>query len=174
MYGLFFLLVLLLDGTPNENLIIKDTSDFVEINHVYRTDDKKQQEKRMIQIIWWEWKYPILMPEKNIVGQNTGNWYNGGTFVVKDYRIMWANNRESRSITPRLHRRKWICLFYDDGDRCIRQITSRWVIITHTMYDREVVNREILENSLRNRLTKPDRDVRMRRISQEIEDLIDP
>tara|TARA_R110002051_G_scaffold32786_7_gene74022 strand:- start:2750 stop:3286 length:537 start_codon:yes stop_codon:yes gene_type:complete len=173
MYAFLLYLTLLLDSSPTENIVIEDSSDFVEINHIYEIDDKKQIRKRMTQIIWWEWKYPVLLPEKNNIGEETGSWYRSGSFIVRDYRVTWANHSDRRQITPYRQGKYWISLFYDDQDKCFRRVISKWIITTHSMQDREIENRKILQQSLRNRLTKPDTHGRMIRITSEIEELID-
>ena len=45
--------------------------------------------------------------------------------------------------------------------------------ITHTFHDPEQINTRIVRNDLRRELTKPDRNVRIKKIPQEIIDLID-
>ena len=58
-----------LSSDPLGDSIISDTSSHVEINHVYRYNEgDKQYEKRMIQIIWWEWRDSVLLEEKDILG----------------------------------------------------------------------------------------------------------
>ena len=39
------------------DVVIKDTSDVVEVNYMYRYDDTDEKyHKRMVQIIWWEFR----------------------------------------------------------------------------------------------------------------------
>ena len=45
--------------------------------------------------------------------------------------------------------------------------------ITHTLYDPEQLNTRIVKDDSRKELTKPDRHVRIKKIPQEIIDLID-
>ena len=78
-----------------------------------------------------------------------------------------------KNIIPRRFGKKWVCIFYDKQKECMREVTSKSFIVTHTLYDREMNNQVILESSSRKRLTKPDRYDRMIRVSQEVEDLID-
>jgi hypothetical protein len=169
MYVLIFILISFFDSSPNENIIIEDSSDIVEINHVYEINDKKEVQKRFVQIIWWEWRNTVLLPEKNLIGEKTGDWYSGSDFVVKDYRITYSRGEEKVRLTPYREKDRWISLFYDESDKCVRKVMSNSRIVTHTLYDREVKNREIVKQDLRNRLTKPDTNVIMR----EIEELID-
>ena len=114
MYGLIFLLLCFFDSSPKENILIEDFTDFVEINHVYQLNDKKEIQKRFIQIIWWEWRNTVLLPEKDMFGEETGDWRSGSGFVVRDYRIISSNGKEKIRITPHLEKGRWISLFYDE------------------------------------------------------------
>lgn len=173
MYGLIFLLLCFFDSSPKENILIEDFTDFVEINHVYQLNDKKEIQKRFIQIIWWEWRNTVLLPEKDMFGQETGDWRSGSGFVVRDYRIISSNGKEKIRITPHLQKDRWISLFYDEKDRCLRRVVSKFKVISHTMYDKEIINRKIVQQDSRNKLTKPDTHGRMIGITREIEELID-
>jgi len=177
MFKLFIpLLCILLDSTPKDNIVIKDTSDVVEINHVYQENENGAISQRLVQIIWWDWKSPLLIPERDETGKTTGNLYRGSGFVVLDFRVTlaaYALPDFKKNITPRRFGKKWICVFYDKQKECIREVTSKSFIVTHTLYDREMNNQVLLESSSRKRLTKPDRYDRIIRVSQEIEDLID-
>jgi hypothetical protein len=155
-----FLLLLcgLFNGDPNDHLIVKDSSSYVEINHVYREDFDGKIVRRMTQIIWWEWKNQLLLPEKDKAGKHTGNWFRGSGFVVKDYRVTVSfPSRPTvvRRITPRRSGDKWVCLFYDKDSQCMRSVVSKWMRITHTLHDREVEDRDILNIDFRTKLTKP-------------------
>ena len=68
MFKLFIpLLCVLLDSTPKDNIVIKDTSDVVEINHVYQENENGAISQRLVQVIWWNWKSPLLLPERDEV-----------------------------------------------------------------------------------------------------------
>ena len=155
-----FLLLLcsLFGGDPNDRLIVKDSSSYVEINHVYREDSDGKITKRMTQIIWWEWRNQLLLPEKDKTGKNTGNWLRGSGFVVKDYRVTVSFSSMPnvvREITPRRSGDKWVCLFYDKDDRIIRMVKSGWLRVTHTTNDREIDDRKVVRIEDRNKLIKP-------------------
>ena len=66
------LLFALLDGNAQDHTTIKDTTDVVEINHVYKENENGELAQRLVQVIWWDWKNPLLIPEKNNVGEYTG------------------------------------------------------------------------------------------------------
>ena len=154
--ALLSLLTFLTNDPPS--IIIHDDSAYVEINHVYREDIDGNIEKRMIQIIWWEWRDEILLPEKDTLGRDTGDWKTSSSFVVKDFRVTWSSHsrpQQTRNITPRRKNRKYICLFYDKDNRVFREVESGWLVVTHTYNDREVDNRNILSIENRNKLTKP-------------------
>jgi hypothetical protein len=128
--SLLILLFVVLDSNPLNDTVITDTSSFVEINHVYREDVDGEISKRMTQVIWWEWKDKLLLPEKNKVGKYTGNWYRGSGFVVKDYRVTVSHSSRPqvvRKITPTRSGDKWVCLFWDKDSQCIRKVTSGWL-----------------------------------------------
>jgi len=153
MYALVFLLSCL---SPDKGLIAKDRCAFVEVNHVYRLDDQtKKYEKRMVQLIWWEWKNHLLVPKTNpITGQELNGSTSGSGFVVRDYLVIWSSSSDPQEISsamPRRHKRQWVCLFYDKGNRIFREVICGWMIETHTNYDVEVENREVVPLSLRNK-----------------------
>tara|TARA_R110000796_G_C14542766_1_gene433087 strand:- start:704 stop:1252 length:549 start_codon:yes stop_codon:yes gene_type:complete len=177
MFKLFLpLLFALLDGNAQDHTTIKDTTDVVEINHVYKENENGELTQRLVQVIWWDWKNPLLIPEKNNVGAYTGNSYRGAGFVVVDFRVTaapYSNLKLVKKITPRKFGEKWVCLFYDVEKDCFREVTSRWRIISHTIYDREMDNKDIIQSSSRRKLTKPNTYDRIDPISQEVEDLID-
>jgi len=147
-----------LSSDPLGDLVISDTSDYVEINHVYRYNaEDNKYEKRMTQIIWWEWRDSVLLEEKDNLGNGTGDWKRSGCFVVKDFRVTWSGSsspQQTLHITPRREKKNFICLFYDKDDRVMRKVISGWRTITHTTNDVEVDNRIIVRIENRNKLTK--------------------
>ena len=133
-----------------EDLVIKDSSDYVEINYAYNKDDGKRY---LTQVIWWEWRDSVLLPVINpITKQRTGDWKQGGDFVVKDYRVLGGHTGLA-NIRPRREGKRWVCYFYDQRYQCIRVVYSKWSITTHTRYDPEMDNREIVDKNSRNTLT---------------------
>jgi len=154
MYALVFLVSLL---SPDRDIIIKDRCDFIEVNHVYRLDHQtKRYEKTMVQLIWWEWKNHLLVPEINpITGQELDSLTLGSGFVVRDYLITWSSSsrpQEVSSAMPTMRKKKWVCLFYDKDDKVFREVVANWIRETHTDYDVEIKNREVLSLPLRNKL----------------------
>ena len=177
MFKLLMLLLLIFTDEPTrDNIIIKDTADVVEINHIYDKNENGELTQRLVQVIWWDWKSPLLVPEKNNAGEYTGNSYRGSGFVVMDFRVTvapYSNLKLVKKIMPRRFGEKWICVFYDVEKDCFREVTSRWRAVTHTLYDREMNNKDVMQSSSRRRLTKPNTYDRINPISQEVEDLID-
>ena len=109
-------------------------------------------------------------------GELTGNWYQGSDYVVIDYFTLHNNNyglNKTSGIAPYLYRDKWYTHYYDQSDKCERVVISKQIKRTQTMYDPEVLNARIVETSSRKELTKPDRYVRIKKVPQEIIDLID-
>lgn len=139
--------------------IIEDESDYIEINHVYTYDETKMvHDKRMTQIIWWNWNDSVLIEEKDIIGKGTGVWHRGGAFVVMDYKVIWSSGsspNQTRNIIPVKDGREYVCLFYDKDDKVMRKVSSGWLRITHTEVDQEIENRRILRFDDRKRLTPP-------------------
>ncbi len=153
----------LASGDPLKDLVVRDHSDYVEINHVYSLNKDGVFKKRMVQIIWWEWKDPVLLPVKDKLGFPTGDWKSGADFVVKSFKVTSNGTLPDgqlivqRAIYPRRFGKKWICSFYDNDDDVLREVVSRWVITTHTSHDTEIENRKILSINNRTGLTKLNR-----------------
>lgn len=149
-------LILLCIIPHNQNAVRKDTSDFVEINHVYRYDEgDKVYKKRMVQIIWWDWKDYVLLPVKDRLGRETGDWRPSGCFVVKDYRVVWSESsrpQQTLTIVPRRNGARWVCIFYDKDHRVFREVTSGWMRETHTTNDPEIEDRQIFAKENRREL----------------------
>ena len=164
-----------LGSGTEERLVVKDTVDLIEINHRYDKNSNGQVEKMLIQIIFWEYRKTILLPERKN-GILTGNWFQGSGFAVRDYVVMknLKSGIPNRSfMIPYLHRGKWNIYYYDAGDRCYRMVTSKHYRLTHTLYDPELDNLQIIVHSSRNELTKPDRNSRIKKIPKDIELLLD-
>tara|TARA_Y100000296_G_scaffold54144_1_gene62041 strand:- start:1572 stop:2030 length:459 start_codon:yes stop_codon:yes gene_type:complete len=152
MLKLKILIYLALILSPlREKGIIRDVSAFVEVNHVYRYDETDGiYVKRLVQVIWWEWK-------NHIVIEDAGDYRSESGFVVKDYRVTWSYSsrpQQTKTIVPRLEKGKWVCLFYDKGSQKIREVKSNWKKESHTSFDVEVVNRNVLHLNERSRLKK--------------------
>tara|TARA_R110000744_G_scaffold182082_1_gene301263 strand:+ start:472 stop:1020 length:549 start_codon:yes stop_codon:yes gene_type:complete len=172
---IFLLFMLIFDSGVSERLVVKDTVDLIEINHKYHINHDGDIEKELIQMIFWEYRKNVLLPERKN-GVLTGNWFQGSDYIVMDYVTMknFRSGFPNRSfMIPYLHKGSWHACYYDTGDRCYRMITSNYYRTTRTLYDPELVNLEIIGHSLRNKLTKPDRNSRMKKIPKDIERLLD-
>ena len=131
------------------DVVIRDTSDVVEVNYMYRYDstDEKYQ-KRMVQIIWWEFRNVLEEDED-------GSSRPRPQYVVKDFRVIWSESSSPQKvgyIIPRRHGRNWLCLFYDKDNRKMREVISYSKIETHTMNDPEMDNRMVIPLQRRNKL----------------------
>ena len=95
-----------------DNGIIEETSSYVEVNHVYRYDEgDKVYTKRMTQIIWWEWRDYVLLPVKDNLGNETGDWRPTGSFVVRDFRVTWSESsrpQQTLYIIPRRDKKNYM------------------------------------------------------------------
>ena len=131
------------------DVVIKDTSDVVEVNCMYRYDDTdKKYHNRMVQIIWWEFRNVLEEDED-------GSSRPRPQYVVKDFRVIWSESSSPQKvgyIIPRRHGRNWSCLFYDKDNRKMREVISYSKIETHTMNDPEMDNRMIIPLQSRNKL----------------------
>ena len=173
-----FLLLLLsfLDAGTAEKLVVVDHVDMVEVNHKYFTDsDTGEVKKQFVQVIFWEYRKNVLLPEIKD-GELTGNWYQGSDYVVIDYFTFNNQNyglNKVNGIAPYLYRDKWYTHYYDQSDKCERIVVAKQIKKTSSFTDPEVLNARIVQTSSRKELTKPDRYVRIKKIPQEIIDLID-
>ncbi len=98
----------------------------------------------------------LLLPVLNNLGEETGEWRSSSGFVVKDFRVTHTGTplELKKRISPYREGDKWICLFYDKKYNCFRKVSSGWFTISHTMGDREMENRKILNIDLRKGLSK--------------------
>ena len=170
------LFLLPFDSGIKEKTVVVDYVDMVEINRKYFADsDSGEIKKQFTQVIFWEYRKNVLLPEIKD-GELTGNWYQGSDYVVIDYFTLHNNNyglNKTSGVAPYLYRDKWYTHYYDQSDKCERVVISKQIKRTQTMYDPEVLNARIVQTSSRKELTKPDRHVRIKKIPQEIIDLID-
>ena len=177
MKSLILLLCMFFDSGVEEKLVVVDHVDLIEVNHKYFESEQSVTgiKKQLIQVIFWEYRKNVLLPEtKN--GERTGNWYQGSDYVVMDYFVLLNDNyglNKTTGIRPYLYKGKWHTHYYDSDDRCYRTVVAKQIRITHTLYDPEVLNAEIVKIDSRTELTKPDRYVRIKKVPQEIIDLID-
>ena len=146
-------------ANPNENIMVTDSCDYVEINHVYNVDDETGESTlRMIQYIWWEWKDKILLPVIDSVTQKpTGDWKQGSDFAVREYLVTYSGSSRPNmvaSVATVKKDGKWICIFWDKDDKLIRSVTCGWISETHTTYDTEIANRDVLRTDFRNGFRK--------------------
>jgi hypothetical protein len=169
-------LLVFLDAGTKEKTFVVDYVDMIEINHKYfRSSDSGEIKKQFIQVIFWEYRKNVLLPEIK-EGELTGNWYQGSDYVVIDYFTLHNNNyglNKTSGISPYLYKDKWYTHYYDQSDKCERVVISKQIKRTQTMYDPEVLNARIVETSSRKELTKPDRRAIIKKIPKEIERLLD-
>ena len=173
---IIFLIASLFDSGVEEKLVVVDHVDMVEVNHkYYETDDPVEIKRQFIQVIFWEYRQNVLLPEYKD-GNKTGHWKQGSAYIVRDYFTLLNNNyglNKTNGMSPYLYKGKWYTHYYDQQDNCHRTVIADRIKRTHTMYDPEVLNARIVETSSRRELTKPDRYVIVKKIPKEIEDILD-
>ena len=132
--------------------VIRDKSDFVEINHYYQYNHTDRvYEKQFIQVIWWEFRGGLFIDRKGeIVNRPISD------FVVRDFRITWSKTSQPQDVNriiPRYYTGNWGCVFYDKNGRVVREVTSKWRRVTHTTIDPEMINRNVINEPRRNKLS---------------------
>lgn len=153
-----FAVALISSGSP-ERLVIYDSCDYLEINNIYKIDNETGEIKpTIVQYIWWEWRDSILVPvlDPN-TRQKTGLSKQSSGFVVRDYVVVKNNNlKQPQIIHTALAKTKrgWVCIYQDFTRDITRHVSVKWIVITHTSYDSELNNREIIALENRNRLTR--------------------
>ena len=101
-----------------EKLVVVDHVDLIEVNHKYYHSYEKdigEVKKQFIQVIFWEYRKNVLLPEIKD-GEQTGNWYQGSDYVVIDYFTFNNHNyglNKVNGIAPYLYRNKWYTHYYD-------------------------------------------------------------
>ena len=142
-----------------DNLVVVDSCDYVEINYVYNINEETGESKlRMTQYIWWEWRDSVLLPVLNpITKQRTGDWKQGGDFVVREYLVTYSGSSSPNKVADLLitkSNNEYHCIFWDKVDKVFRRVICKWRTTTHTTYDVEIENRNILNMNFRNEFQK--------------------
>ena len=146
-------------SVPNDKTVLYDFCDHLEINHVYKINAETGATKlRMVQYVWWEWRDHILVPVLDFhTKQKTGLSKQGSGFVVRDY-VVVTNNYLTRPqiVHTSISKTKqgWVCLYHDAISGKIRHVSFKWKITTHTLYDSELNNRDIIALEHRNKFLK--------------------
>ena len=175
---LLTLLLSFFDSGVDEKLVVIDYVDMVEVNHKYYTsyeDDIPQTKKQYVQIIFWEYRKNVLLPEHKD-GKQTGYWKQGSEYVVVDYFVLLNDNyglNKKNGISPYLYKGRWHTHYYDSDDRCHRIIVAKQIKRSYTLFDPEQLNTKIVKTGSRKGLTSPDRYVIVKEIPKEIEELLD-
>ena len=135
MKSLILLLCMFFGSGVEEKLVVVDHVDLIEVNHKYYHSYEKdipQVKKQFIQVIFWEYRKNVLLPEtKN--GEQTGNWYQGSDYVVVDYYTLLNDNyglNKSTGVSPYLYNGKWHTHYYDRSDKCHRVVVGKQMRIT--------------------------------------------
>ena len=142
------------DSTRREEVVV-DKVDIIEVNYVHDGDTGKL---KYAQLLFWEWKRHLLLPQKDIYGKENGFWYRGSGYVIVDYRVYHNTHikeRLERYAIPRRSKQGWTSEFYDKVKNCQRRIHSTYFRTTHTEYDPEMDNKVLWQNALRKGLREP-------------------
>jgi hypothetical protein len=153
-----FSIALVSSGRP-ERLVTYDFCDHLEINHVYKINAETGATKlRMVQYVWWEWRDHILVPVLDFhTKQKTGLSKRGSGFAVREYLVVENNYlTQPKIIHTSLSRTKdgWLCVYQDFVSGKMRQVSFKWIITTHTLYDSELNNRDVVALEHRNKFIK--------------------
>lgn len=171
--ALLSLAMFLSDVPYSDRMVVEDFVDVVEMNVVYHEDGG---DERFTQIIWWEFRPSVLTPEKDKEGNSTGDWSQKSGHVVVDFRMLHSQSAwpdKIRQIVPYKENERWVCFFYDSKDDCYRRVYANSFIRTDTLDDREAKDAKKFLKSWRKGLTKPPKDVRIKKMPPDIEELID-
>ncbi len=151
-----FALALTASRSPDKT-ILDDSCDYLEINSVYNKNEETGEAKlRFVQYIWWEWRDSILVPVRDPnTRQKTGLSKRGSGFVVREYIIVvyGTGNPQNNAYLSKT-KTGWACMYYDGSGKAMRRISFKWIITTHTFYDSEVDNRDIIATENRNKFIK--------------------
>ena len=131
-----------------------ETVDLIEVNYVHDDTGKL----KYAQLIFWEWKRHLLLPQKDIYGKENGFWYQGSGYVIIAYRVYHNTDikeRLERYAIPRRSKKGWTTEFYDKKHSCQRRVHSTYFRTTHTEYDAEIDNKVLWQNALRKGLKEP-------------------
>jgi hypothetical protein len=151
-------IALVSSGKP-EVLVMYDFCDHLEINHVYKANAETGETKlSIVQYVWWEWRKHILIPVLDFhTKQKTGLSKRGSGFAVREY-VVVKNNHLARPkiIHTSLSRTKdgWLCVYQDFISGKMRHVSFKWIITTHTLYDSELNNRDVVALEHRNKFIK--------------------
>ena len=146
-------------STPHSKTVLYDFCDYLEVNNVYKIDSGTGKTKlSMVQYIWWEWRDSILVPVLDLhTRQKTGFSKRASGFVVREY-VVVENNYLTRPqiVYTSISKTKqgWVCLYHDAVSGKMRHVSFKWKITTHTLYDSELNNRDIVALEHRNKFIK--------------------
>jgi len=132
MIRLLVLFVVSLVFSPNHDVIVEDTCDYIEFNTFYNSGGVIGH----FQVIFWEWKNGgVAQIERDPAGKETGSIKYGPGFVVVAYRMM-----QSKPLV--------------DCRRVMRRVHGKWIIYTKGN-DTEQENLELFPSRLRRGLFEP-------------------
>tara|TARA_B110000196_G_scaffold314390_1_gene322484 strand:- start:420 stop:926 length:507 start_codon:yes stop_codon:yes gene_type:complete len=151
-------IALVSSGSP-ERLVTYEFCDHLEINHVYKINEGTGETKlSMVQYVWWEWRKHILVPVLDFhTKQKTGFSKRGSGFAVREYVVVENNYLAQPQIIHTSISRTdngWLCVYQDFASGKMRHVSFKWIITTHTLYDSELNNRDIVALEHRNKFIK--------------------
>lgn len=126
------LVAFLLTADVGSDVIVQDTVDIIEVNHVY---DKQTGRERLSQTIFWEFRP-----------------YRGGLRISV---VDWRMQDGVRALPRYDHReRVWILVWWDSKHKVLRRVLAASFRETHTRYDPEVDDQDKLSTEYRRGLSR--------------------
>ena len=147
MIRLLVLFVVSLVFSPNHDVIVEDTCDYIEFNTFYNSGGVIGH----FQVIFWEWKNGgVAQIGRDSTGKETGSIKYGPGFVGVAYRMM-----QSKPLVDYGYKNKRVSvLFWDKNSRVMRRVHGKWIIYTKGN-DTEQENLELFPSRLRRGLFEP-------------------
>lgn len=144
MILLFFLIFL---DNPVHNHEVIDYVDLLEVNHVY---DEGKPNPRFEQSIYYRWKktYVLTFPKTSRKPVKRFGW----GFEIIDWRQLTNTGYPVKNN----HTGNWEQRFWDHRSQCYRKIIAKSFRESHTLYDKEAEDRNLVSINHREFLNKPE------------------
>ena len=142
----------LIFAPETNNLCIRDSCDYIEINDFGETGENRKQ------IVFWEWrKRGVIHVQRKITGEPTGLVKYGAGFTVIEYRTIQSEAfpRGAKLVVSHDYENSRVTvIFWDNVDNVMRMATAKWIVYTKCP-DTEQSNIKIWAKGQRKGLTEP-------------------